>query len=285
MNPTDYRPIFGDPLKGIGLASHGKTGVLDGPLKGVGYKPVSWKTSTDKPHIVAFAGLIGSGKNAAADFLVSRYGFTSMSFAAPLKDLVASIFGWERELVEGATEESRVWREQEDGWWTDKLDLGIPITPRWVLQNIGTEVFRNHFHPDIWVLSLQRWLSQNPRAVITDARFDNEFQMLSNLNATIIGIHRPSKYPKWVPRFYSLLSTAVEVYGVHDGQSVLEEARVIMKHDFKLMGLQAPVHESEWQHLVWNGYAAVIANDGSLRDLHQKVTDIVFSKCGLTEDK
>ena len=76
------------------------------------------------------------------------------SFAAPLKDLCSSIFGWERSMLEGDTTESRDFRETPDMFWTKKL--GVPhFTPRLALQLLGTEVLRNHFDQDIWLNSLE----------------------------------------------------------------------------------------------------------------------------------
>ena len=45
--------------------------------------------------IIGFVGLIGSGKDTAADYLVNSYEFRRDSFAATLKDAVAAIFGWD----------------------------------------------------------------------------------------------------------------------------------------------------------------------------------------------
>ena len=102
--------------------------------------------------IISIAGLIGSGKDTAADYLCTVHGFKRMSFAGTLKDAVAAVFGWDRELLEGSTKHSREWREQIDQWWADRL--GIPdLTPRWILQHWGTEVCRKGFHQDIWKIS------------------------------------------------------------------------------------------------------------------------------------
>ena len=74
-------------------------------------------------------------------------------------------------LLEGLTDESREWREQVDLWWVEKL--GIPdFTPRWAMMHVGTDVMRQHFHPDIWVYNVERRLQQSDGpVVIIDARF------------------------------------------------------------------------------------------------------------------
>ena len=64
--------------------------------------------------VIGVAGLIGGGKWSVADILVGEFGFEKLSFADSLKDMIASIFGWERRLLEGDTKESREWREQVD---------------------------------------------------------------------------------------------------------------------------------------------------------------------------
>ena len=42
------------------------------------------------------------------------------------------MFGWDREMLEGDTEESRDWREKVDPYWS--TETGNPITPRLILQ-------------------------------------------------------------------------------------------------------------------------------------------------------
>ena len=64
--------------------------------------------------LIGLVGLIGSGKDTVAERLVSHHGFVRDSFAKSLKDAVSNIFGWDRNLVEGNTKESRAWREQPD---------------------------------------------------------------------------------------------------------------------------------------------------------------------------
>ena len=64
--------------------------------------------------IIGICGLIGSGKGTVADFLVEQQGFKKLSFADKLKDGVASVFGWDREMLEGNNPDSRAWREKVD---------------------------------------------------------------------------------------------------------------------------------------------------------------------------
>lgn len=146
--------------------------------------------------ILAIGGLIGSGKDTIAEYLVNNHQFTKLSFAASLKDAVSAIFGWDRSMLEGDTMESRQWREQVDQWWSNRLNIPH-LTPRWVLQYWGTEVCRVGFHEDIWVASLEnKILKHEGNIVITDARFANELQVVKNLDGQLIRVERGDK-PEW----------------------------------------------------------------------------------------
>ena len=223
--------------------------------------------------------MIGSGKDTVAEILVKEHGFTRLSFSASLKDAVSSIFIWERSMLEGDTAESREWRELEDKWWTDRLDFGIPITPRWVLQNMGTEIMRDNFHPDIWILSLSKTIQQTEgNIVISDARFLNEIQLIKDMkDGLCVGVYR--KLPKWLDRFYSKVDNATSA---DLGRSFLELDltstinRSVLPEYAKavLQELSIELHQSEWEHLLFNKYDLVIDNTKSLKNLHKQATDL-----------
>ena len=97
--------------------------------------------------LIGFVGFIGGGKGSAADYLVTRHGYNKESFANSVKDSVGAVFGWDRQMLEGDTVQSRAWREQPDAFWSDKL--GKPFSPRMALQLMGTEAGRDVFHPDL----------------------------------------------------------------------------------------------------------------------------------------
>lgn len=145
--------------------------------------------------IIGFVGLIGAGKDTAADYLVNTHGFRRDSFANTLKDAVAAVFGWDRTLLEGRTNEAREWREQPDEWWSNRL--GKKITPRWVLQYWGTEVCRHGFHDDIWIASLENKMRKTgDNIVISDVRFPNEIKAIHNTGGKVIRVKRGID-PKW----------------------------------------------------------------------------------------
>lgn len=202
--------------------------------------------------IIGICGFIGSGKDTIADYLVNFHGFRRESFASSLKDAVSAVFGWDRILLEGRTQESRSWREQKDEWWSNRL--GIDITPRAVLQNWGTEVLRSGFHDDIWIASVEnkiRHISDN--VVITDCRFPNEIKALKSINGKVIRVKRTDE-PYWY-------NTAI------DANAGDYNAASLMK-DFN-------VHYSEYAWVGTN-FDVVINNESSIDELYKSIKYLVL---------
>jgi hypothetical protein len=137
--------------------------------------------------IIGLCGAQGSGKDTVANILISEYGFVKITFASTLKDIVAILFSWPRDLLEGLTEESRLWRETVDDFWSGKLSIPS-FTPRKALQMIGTDLFRIHFNNDIWISIVENnigvMLKNNPNMniVISDCRFANEFTLIKQFS-------------------------------------------------------------------------------------------------------
>ena len=146
--------------------------------------------------IIGICGFIGSGKDTIADYLVNNHGFRRESFANTLKDAVGSVFGWDRELLEGRTKEARAWREQVDPWWAERLNMPN-LTPRWVLQYWGTEVCRRGFHDDTWIASLENKIRKTKDdVVISDCRFPNEIKSIKDAGGIVVRVVRGDE-PDW----------------------------------------------------------------------------------------
>jgi hypothetical protein len=206
--------------------------------------------------IIAICGFIGSGKDTIADYLVNFHGYKRESFANSLKDAVSVVFGWDREMLEGRTKQSREWRETRDEWWSKRL--GRDITPRYVLQYWGTEVVRKGFHDDMWVASLEhRLLNSKDDIVITDCRFPNEIKALKNIGATVLRVKRGPE-PVWYKAAKDY-NKGMRAMGWALGRDELERHQV---------------HASEYS---WVGskFDHVLENDGTVDDLFNKIEEVL----------
>lgn len=208
--------------------------------------------------LISISGLIGSGKDTAADYLCTVHGFKRMSFGASLKDAVSVIFNWDRELLEGSTKHSREWREQIDEWWASRLNIPH-LTPRWVLQQWGTEVARKAFHDEIWVASVEnKLLNVKEDIVITDCRFSNEIAAVKNAGGITMRTHRGID-PEWIQ--YAEIANDIRV-----DLPIRQEAMVrLLEHN---------IHASEYSS-VGLEYDYHLDNNGTIDSLHKQIESII----------
>ena len=217
--------------------------------------------------IIGICGLIGSGKDTIADYLQNIHQFRRESFAHTLKDAVAAVFGWDRELLEGRTRESREWREQVDPWWTDRLNM--PVTPRLVLQVWGTEVARKSYHDDIWIASLENKLRKtHDDIVISDCRFPNEILAIKRAGGVVIRVVRGPE-----PAWYELAQT------VNQGPTRNTKWR-LSKNELE----KYKVHASETAWIGTEFDAIINNNEDGMDNLFRQVKHLVVNLQAAKED-
>lgn len=203
--------------------------------------------------IIGIVGFISSGKGTIADILCEKYNFRKVSFADPVKDAVSAIFGWNRDLLEGDTSESREFREKEDKHWTDRL--GYSFSPRLALQMMGTEAGRQVFHSDLWIhalderVHLAKTLDNHENFVIPDVRFPNEIDYIHSNGGFVIRSKRGPD-PVW-------FDTALQASGKDHDQALLAAVNLTDFHK---------IHYSEW---AWIGSEIdyTLHNDGTIDQL------------------
>lgn len=220
--------------------------------------------------IIGVCGFIGAGKDTVADYLVNIHGFRRDSFAGALKDAVAAVFGWDRTMLEGRTKHSREWREQTDVWWSERL--GMPITPRWVLQYWGTEVGRQAFHDEIWIASLESKLRNNrDDVVISDCRFPNEIAAIRRAGGNVVWVQR-GPLPEWY-------ECALRQNTTHEDEIwILNDHEQLMEHCYPA------VHASEFS---WIGteFDSILNNNGTMDELYDQLSDLVQDLQDAKEDR
>jgi len=211
--------------------------------------------------IVGLLGFIGSGKGTAGDILKDM-GFAPVSFAKSVKDITAEMFGWPRHLLEGDTQVSRDWREASCEFWSK--ELGKDFTPRYALQLMGTEVGRDVFHKDFWVIKakneMHKQLSKGvENFVITDVRFPNEIKMIQQEGGILIEVQRGIK-PHWY--------------------DIAIKANRDDNHALSWMTERSGIHVSEW---AWIGSDIdyVIENNGTKEELKKNLARCLTNSFGM----
>lgn len=130
--------------------------------------------------IIGITGYKGHGKDTAAKAFITR-NYRQDMFAYSLKEACKLIFNLTDEEIN-----DRVLKEQ-------KLDRWPYLSPRQILQFVGTDMFRGAF-PGVWVNSLMGRIVDD-KVVVTDVRFPDEAVALKERGAKLIRIVRPELVP------------------------------------------------------------------------------------------
>lgn len=129
--------------------------------------------------LIGVAGAARSGKDTTANFIIAAVGGYRYSFADPIRGMLTHI---------GV--------HLNDPYWADRKEQVIPIlgvSPRRLMQTLGTEWGRELINPDLWLILAQQNLAVNgPGMVITDVRFDNEAEWIRRMGGKVIHISRNS---------------------------------------------------------------------------------------------
>jgi hypothetical protein len=140
--------------------------------------------------VILLSGAAGAGKSTLATALVRNHGFLRSSFAAPLKQAAAIVFGFSHAQLYGPSEA----RNRPDPRFP-RAD-GTCLTPREALQKLGTEVGRQ-IYPRVWIDAARRMAEADEPAggagllVFDDARFQNELFAFADVGALLVRIVRP----------------------------------------------------------------------------------------------
>ena len=206
-----------------------------------------------RPNLIGISGKMGSGKDTlsivmnyiaddnAPDSIgrwtqdVDDFAYKNKKYSEKLKYMVCFLIGCSRSDLE-----DREFKEKELGEEWDGL------TPRKLLQLLGTEAGRQIIHPNIWVNALfadhennkSEWLSAtNSKWIVTDVRFPNEANIIKEKGGIMIRINRPQ---------------------------YLDNGLVIRKNE----------HLSETSLDEYDKFDYVIENDGTVQDLIDKVKSL-----------
>lgn len=132
------------------------------------------------PKLIAFTGWKGCGKSSAAKALWPTH--VKVSFADPLRTmLIASGICTVAQMVDPVSKETPI-------EWLDD------VTPRFILQTLGTEWGRDTICKEIWVRlgerTIQNRLGNGIGVVVDDVRFKEEAEVIKRLGGIVVQITR-----------------------------------------------------------------------------------------------
>ena len=141
----------------------------------------------EENKIIGLSGYAKSGKDTVGQYLVSNYGFNRVAFADSVRQGVYAL----NPFIPNGDSFVRLQTVVDSlGWDTAKED--IPEVRR-LLQLYGTEAGRDIHGQNIWIDNLQykvETLLENSHVVITDVRFENEFEYVESVGGTIMRVTR-----------------------------------------------------------------------------------------------
>jgi hypothetical protein len=132
-----------------------------------------------KERMTVLIGLIGlkqSGKDTFADYLVDKHHFQKLAFAEPVKKLCHTMFLLSEEQLNDP-----VLKEQVDPRWG--------LSPRQMMQKVGTDMVRQMWDDDFWVKHMDMRLRKIvDKVVVSDVRFPNEAQWIRDKGGLLVRI-------------------------------------------------------------------------------------------------
>lgn len=132
--------------------------------------------------LIGLAGNAGVGKSTVAAHMHNQHNFDEYSWASALKRTCAVAFG----IPVHYFMNMELKNKEHFAWG---------MTPRKIMQMVGTEAFRNVIDPEFWIKRLELELSladlfTSDRIVISDCRFTNEMQWIIDRGGVVIHIVR-----------------------------------------------------------------------------------------------
>lgn len=202
--------------------------------------------------IIGLSGHIKSGKSTAAT-LIKKYdsSFQEKYFAYKLKYIAAYLTG--ENIRDFETQEGKEGYLEEWG-----------MTRRKILQQLGTESLRNHFHNQVWVKALFADIKPTDNVIISDTRFSNEADEIKQRGGKILRINRPFSliYPEVWNTFISKMR-----YDGDKNEKVF--TYWLNQHDNDLYN--KITHPSEIGLDDYADFDYVIDNDGTIEEFEKKI--------------
>lgn len=229
---------------------------------------------SNTPVLIGIGGLLASGKDTVADYLVEHHGFIKIGMSEPLNDALLALDPY----------------VAKPGHYFDEYPHDMPYIRytqlysdmgytrakehkevRRLLQTLGTEVGRDMIDPEVWTniakRHIQQFMADGHSVILTGIRFPNERDMISSLSGALVWVDRPSKEPLITPG-----GSPAGTYSTHSSENTIKDSdfEIHLLNDRTLGGLYLIT-----EIMLSSLYAA---NRGSslLKDVSQVTTDPVW---------
>lgn len=145
-------------------------------------------------HILGLHGPAGSGKTHLAQYLCQTYGWKRLSFAFPLRAMLSALF-----YEAGFDHADIMHLLNSQAGKNEPIPELCGLSPRRLMQTLGTEWGRQAAHPQLWVNLAQNKVQRLkksqpdlPGIVFDDVRFPNEKETIENIGGVVVGL--PTRY-------------------------------------------------------------------------------------------
>lgn len=149
------------------------------------------------------------------------------------------------------------------------------LTPRKLMQLLGTEAGRMIIHPNIWINSTFADYTKDSKWLITDVRFHNEVEVVER-EGILIRINRPIKFAH--KELWDKFSANIQTYREGMKNWGIQDDEIIFANwlkDYDCETYEKLYHESE---IALDNYPFkyVIENNGTIEDLIPKTAQILI---------
>jgi hypothetical protein len=152
-------------------------------------------------RIIALTGKKGCGKSVASDHISKLYNSHKLSFSTPLKKAISEIFNFRN-------------NECFDSDKKELVDSRWGVSPRELMQKIGTDIFRDRMkevcpnmimpYDTIWISNMYFNIREIENIykysiykyntyIIDDCRFEDEYNFIKNLGGYVVRINKTDR--------------------------------------------------------------------------------------------
>ena len=147
--------------------------------------------------VIGFAGYVGSGKTSLANYYIQNHGFTKLSFADKIREIMV-VLGVSMEVL-------------RDPVAKEKPHPALcGATPRAFMEGIG-KLARDLTQDRLWLMQFMGAAQGRPLIVIDDVRHQNEADLVKEMGGMVFRLRVPGAQPR-VPTDFKV----DELVGVED---------------------------------------------------------------------